>query len=423
VNFDPAWWFGAPALGGGVLAASILSPRLRRDRNRGTDVALPAGVLPVVERTRNRNTAPAPAPAEPIAETVVAQTDATEPAALEASAELVQNVEPIEADTQASTKFSFQPRLAKQFAGVRNLVRRAQRVTRGVRNTEEPSVIEKVHAEMFGGEVLEGAGHPEPYTAQAAAEPEAVAAHTDDATHLAAPDLAIAEPIGNADDAPAMPPEPLLSASMDAVVDDDAAARASVAENGIIDLNQIPGTPMPTPVNMAEWQAATAAREAQLAEELQQAQTLREEAQRVLNEREAEAAAVAHQRALETAAVVEDTRVRAEARMRKWYARLDLDIDVPTVKERMVLATSLGSVKASWAGKMLRVAFTEEEEPRVRARIVGALATGDHLDDATPFTAAFEHGGIERAAVAEVLLPRQNDAPWVAELLLQLPAA
>lgn len=413
MNLDLGWWLGAPLVGGTALAGAILTPRLRKDRNREADALQSDGVLPVAERKRNRNTVPA----APVAAAAEAQVDATR----DATSGTI--VEPHPRVAPALPKFTFRPRLGQHLVGVRNLVRSAQRGARRGDDADERTVVDAVHDDLFDGGGLETTGEPQPYNAQVPAPVEVATAGTED-TQLAAPALAIVKTNEHAGDASLAEAEPHNAArGGGAATDDDAAARARVVENGIMDLNQIPGSRDTAPANIEAWQATTAAREAQLTEELARAQELREQAQQVLNEREAEAAAVAHQRDLERAAVVEETRVRAEARTRKWYARLDLDIDVPTLKERLLLASSLGAVKAAWAGKMLRIAFTEEEEPRVRARILGALASGDHFDDPTPFTVAFDHGGVERAAVVEVLLPRQKEASWIAELLLQLAAA
>lgn len=414
MSLDLGWWLGAPLVGGTALAGAILTPRLRKDRNREADLLPSAGVLPVAERKRNRTTVPE-APAAGAAEAQVHATRDDTASTL---------VEPQPRVAPTLPKFSFRPRLGQHLVGVRNLVRRAQRGSRRGDDADERTVVDAVHDDLFDdGGGLEATGEPQPHNVQVAAPVEGATVNGADA-QLAAPALAIVKTNVHTDDESLAEAGPQDTALVGAgATGDDASARARVVENGIMDLSLIPGSMNTAPANIEAWQTTTAAREAQLTEELARAQELREQAQQVLNEREAEAAAVAHQRDLERAAVVEETRVRAEARTRKWYARLDLDIDVPTLKERMLLAASLGAVKAAWAGKMLRIAFTEEEEPRVRARILGALASGDHFDDPTPFTVAFDHGGVERAAVVEVLLPRQKEASWIAELLLQLAAA
>jgi hypothetical protein len=164
-----------------------------------------------------------------------------------------------------------------------------------------------------------------------------------------------------------------------------------------------------------DWAARVAAREAALASSLR----AREDAERLAREREDDAAALRHQEELERIAVAEQARVRAQARVRRWFVRLDADLDAPTVAQRATLATTLG-IRAPWAGKLLREAFAQEEEPQVRARIVGALVAGDHLEVPEPFEIAFARGGIERAAVWETLRPRLDEAAWIAEVLAPL---
>ena len=161
-----------------------------------------------------------------------------------------------------------------------------------------------------------------------------------------------------------------------------------------------------------EWAETVATREVTLAATL----AAREAALEQGRQREAEAEAARNQQELERIAVAEEARVRAEARARRWFVRLDPDLDAPTIAQRMTLAGTLG-IHAPWAGKLLREAFAQEEEPKVRARIIGALVTGDHLDVAEPFETAFARGGIERGAVWEALKPRREGAEWIASLL------
>jgi hypothetical protein len=167
-----------------------------------------------------------------------------------------------------------------------------------------------------------------------------------------------------------------------------------------------------------EWAGAVTAREVSLTAMLEAREAARLEDER----RQGEADAARHQEELERIAVAEEARVRAEARARRWFVRLDGDLDSPTIAQRMTLAGTLG-IRAPWAGKLLREAFAQEEEPKVRARIVGALVAGDHLDVADPFERAFAQGGIERGAVWEALKPRYEDAPWIATLLAPLHEA
>ena len=122
------------------------------------------------------------------------------------------------------------------------------------------------------------------------------------------------------------------------------------------------------------------------------------------------------QRELEEIAVAEEARVRAEARTCRWFVRLDPDLEAPSVEERMVLASWL-AIPAPFAEKLLLQAFEQEDIPRVRARIIGALAGGEHFDDPFVFHVAYDNGGVEKAAVREVLAPRRDDFAWVADLL------
>jgi hypothetical protein len=153
------------------------------------------------------------------------------------------------------------------------------------------------------------------------------------------------------------------------------------------------------------------------------ARRVRDASERDWEQRAAEAEAHARQVELENIAQAEEVRVRSEARARKWYARLDVDLEAPTIEDRMAMASSLSSVRAAWAGKLLREAFDQEEEARVRARVIGALVSSDHLDVTDPFVAAFSCGGIERAATFEMLMPRQHEAAWIADLLAPLLVA
>ena len=109
-----------------------------------------------------------------------------------------------------------------------------------------------------------------------------------------------------------------------------------------------------------------------------------------------------------------------EARDRRahtpWFQRLDADAHAPSVAERIAFVSWL-AIPAPFAGKLLRNAFEEEDSAPVRARIIGALAGGEHFSDKAPFEVAFARGGIERAAVLEVLGPRAKDQTWVHALL------
>jgi hypothetical protein len=162
----------------------------------------------------------------------------------------------------------------------------------------------------------------------------------------------------------------------------------------------------------AAWAADVSAREATLAATFAQRD---EDAERALR-LAAQADALRVQQGLERVAVAEEARVRAEARTRRWFMRLDPELDAPTVAQRSEMAASLG-ISAPWAGKLLCLAYEQEEEPRVRARILGALVAGSHLSVSDPFRSAVQRGGVERAAAWETLKPRQQDAAWIAPLL------
>jgi len=196
-----------------------------------------------------------------------------------------------------------------------------------------------------------------------------------------------------------------------------AVADRQARENGIIDLDVPPGE------DPTAWRARVLEREATIFERDDQLQRARRDAEEEERRRLAEVEAVTRQREIENVAIAEEARVRSEARARKWYARIDLDLEAPSVEERMAIASSLGSVRAPWGGKLLRAAFAQEEDARIRARVIGALVSADHLDVIDPFREAFAKGGLERAAVFETLMPRQHDAPWISELLAPLLVA
>jgi len=190
------------------------------------------------------------------------------------------------------------------------------------------------------------------------------------------------------------------------------------AGHGIVELLEPEAAEGERPIAGAEWAGAVSAREVSLRATLEARDAAAAEDQ----QRHLEADAARHQQELERVAVAEEARVRAEARARRWFVRLDADLDAPTIAQRMALVGTLG-IRAPWAGKLLREAFVQEEESRVRARIIGALVAGDHLDVAEPFERAFAEGGLERGAVWEALRPRSGDAPWIATLLAPLQEA
>ncbi len=190
------------------------------------------------------------------------------------------------------------------------------------------------------------------------------------------------------------------------------------AGNGIVELVEPEGPDAERPIAGVDWAETVSAREVSLRATLE----ARDAAAAEDLQRQAEADSARHQQELERIAVGEEARVRAEARARRWFVRLDADLDAPTIAQRMTLVGTLG-IRAPWAGKLLREAFAQEEEARVRARIIGALVAGDHLDVAEPFERAFAAGGLERGAVWEALRPRSGDAAWIAPLLEPLQQA
>jgi len=190
------------------------------------------------------------------------------------------------------------------------------------------------------------------------------------------------------------------------------------AGHGVVELVEPEAPDLERPIAGAEWAGAVSAREVSLRATLD----ARDAAVAEDQQRQLEADATRHQEELERIAVAEEARVRAEARARRWFVRLDADLDAPTIAQRMTLVGTLG-IRAPWVGKLLREALTQEEEARVRARIIGALVAGDHFDVAEPFERAFSNGGIERGAVWEALRPRSGDAPWIETLLAPVPEA
>lgn len=192
--------------------------------------------------------------------------------------------------------------------------------------------------------------------------------------------------------------------------------RTIVYEVGIVEVPQDEETES-DPVGRVEWAAGVESRESVLARRLAQ----RDEDAARERQLAAEAQALAAQHDLERIAVAERARVQAQARLRAWFVRLDDDLDMPTTAQRCALVGTLG-IRAAWAGKLLRTAYEQEQEPVVRARIVGALAAGGHFTASEPFAQAAERDGVERAAVWEALQPRQSEAAWIAPLLASLLA-
>jgi hypothetical protein len=237
-------------------------------------------------------------------------------------------------------------------------------------------------------------------------------------------DVAVASMVRLDDDAArqalSAPSEPLPVAAITSPVAGDEVVDSTGASVGlgIISLGEAESE-AERPAADAQWSQDVTLREQRLAADLAAREAAEEEARLEDARREQEAAVAQRQRELEEVALAEEARVRAQARARRWFVRLDADLDAPTIAERMAMAGTL-AIRAAWAGKLLREAFAQEDEPKVRARIIGALVGGNHLDVPEPFQLAFERGGIERAAVWETLAPRRGDAQWIEVLLAPL---
>jgi hypothetical protein len=396
MNVEALWFLGAPIAGGGVIAAGVVFPRFKRfDLGAATNKD-GARVLPLVARAVDVPSAPEPSavvsgapradgggPSETTDEShAAAETIVT------ASAPSVADASRIEADALPSNvaRPAFGVRIA---TGLKRAFRR-----KPADPADAPSVVDAVYADIHADE---GTGTVEPYTApadRAGLEPLAV-------TILPAPPLVVAS----------------VPAGLVPLVASEDATTPHAAENGIIEVDAPPGE------DPEAWRANVAQRERLLTEQDDEARRVRDASERDREQRAAEAEAHARQAELENIALAEEVRVRSEARARKWYARLDLDLEAPTIEDRMAMASSLAPVRAAWAGKLLREAFDQEEEARVRARVIGALVSGDHLVVTDPFVAAFSRGGIERAATLEMLMPRQHEAAWIADLLAPLLVA
>jgi hypothetical protein len=393
MSIEVAWFLGAPIVGGAFVTAGIVVPRLK---NHHLDVAATARegvrVLPLRARAA---TLPVDTPVEVAAAAAVPVLEAAGEGALstdEAGAESARTDHDATANAEVPQAPSdiARPAFGVRIAtGLRSAFRR-KRIVANVpvaddsRHDDEAIVDENTRTDDTNyGVVLSRFVPP---------------------TRVA-PDLDAAAPVLETPQAAA----PLVELEPE--------SQPGPAENGIVDVDVPPGE------DPIAWRANVAARERHLSELTANAQRLRDEtaADEVRRQREAEA----HDRQieLENIALAEEVRVRSEARARKWYARLDIDLEAPTVEVRMSMASSLAVVRAAWAGKLLREAFGQEDEARVRARLIGALVSGDHLDVTDPFYVAFDNGGIERAATFEMLMPRQHEAQWIVDLLAPLLVA
>ncbi len=416
------WWFGAPIVGTGAVVAGLVMPLNRMGRRR-------------LEALTAAQQAPSAPPAGGLMRVVVRKQNGT-PVVVQADESAASHEE---ASVVAEPPVVPQGPLAEnRMRGVARLFRSARRVVRTA--PQPPSATETVVdadaslspadsaiAVVDGPEVVEPhVGSPiEPaglhIIALSDADTPAVAyeARVDDVVPTTATVI---------DDDEKMAPVAIATAVAD-VVDDEIVSTLPLAppierhdevplvdavrERGIIDVEEAE----PASEGSDDGRDALAAR----VEALRATQAAIE-AERLQNEAEEqrrrdEVAAAEHQRETERLALAAEAEVRAKARARWWFYRLDLDLEFATVEQRMGMASSLGCVRAAWAPKLLREAFAQEQEPRVRARVIGALAEGEHFDPPTPFYQGFENGGVERAAVCEVLYPRRSTLSWAEELL------
>jgi hypothetical protein len=383
MSFDLLWFIGAPVAGGACITAGILVPRLKL---RGETPAPLAKDGARVLKLRAR-----PSGADPVETADVVGGQASSEATLSTGEAVASEATPptqITADASAPSNVARPAFGVRMATGLRSAFRRKRDVPASSLGTSDQASDEAAPIE-------EGTGTVEPYNA---------VVHTALVPHVAVE--------------PHLEPEALETPSAATpLVAFEPEPDPRPADNGIVDVD------VPAGEDPVTWRANVAAREATLRAATDQAQRVREELARDQDRREVEAAAYARQIELENIAIVEEVRVRSEARARKWFARLDLDQEAPTVEVRMMMASSLAAVRAAWAGKLLREAFGQEDEARVRARIIGALVSGDHLDVTDPFYAAFDNGGIERAATFEMLMPRQHEAQWIVDLLAPLLVA
>jgi hypothetical protein len=372
MSFDLLWFIGAPLAGGACITAGIIVPRLKLRGETPIPVAKDgARVLKLRAR---------PTEADSVETADVVETPASSEATLLTG----------EATAEASAPSNVARRAlgVRMATGLRSAFRRKRDAVARALRTHDQASDDTAPIEQGTGDV----------------EPVNAPVHASLVPHVAIEEPNLEAPVletPRATPLVAFEPEP----------------EPRPADNGIVDVD------VPAGEDPVTWRAAVAAREATLRVVTDEAQRVRDESARDQDRREVEAAAHARQIELENIAIVEEVRVRSEARARKWFARLDLDQEAPTVEVRMMMASSLAAVRAAWAGKLLREAFGQEDEARVRARIIGALVSGDHLDVTDPFYAAFDNGGIERAATLEMLMPRQHEAQWIVDLLAPLLVA
>jgi hypothetical protein len=385
-----AWFLGAPIVGGAFVTAGIVVPRLKHHHPDVDAVAREGGrVLPLRARAATLPATPADVAAAttvPVAEL----TDERSTGEADAVSTRADDGATANADADDASSNVARPAFGVRIAtGLRRAFRRKRNVENvpvaGDRRDDDESIIDEKTQPVVDtnyGVVLSRLVAP---------------------SH-AAPDMDAAAP---ALETPVAAP----------LVEREPESQPGPAENGIVDLEVPPGE------DPAAWRANVAAREQHLSEVTANAQRVRAETAADKARRQREADAHDRQIELENIALAEEVRVRSEARARKWYARLDVDLEAPSVEVRMSMASSLAVVRTPWAGKLLREAFSQEDEARVRARLIGALVSGDHLDVTDPFYVAFDNGGIERAATVEMLMPRRHEAQWIVDLLAPLLVA
>ncbi len=384
MSFTLTWFIGAPVAGAGILAAAILP--LRRPRLEATAIADgPGDALPIRRRVAAATAVAAPletvereAQDGDIVDEIVTEGNAdSDSIALEPVA-VAEEVEP-------PSKASFFRRI---FSGASRTVRReAAEGVAAVQNVVDDAIEELDHyADTREVRHAEGVASAVA-TIQPPVEMQLTPVRSGDHVH-------------------------------------------SPHENGIIDLEG-----PPEGVSQAEWEAqvgererllrlqyaqreaeAAAAHRVQIEADVERERIAHEEEVRIANEQSAQEA-LNRQRELENIAIEQETRSRADARNRRWFMRLDLDLEAPTRNERMALASSLGVVSHGWAEKMLCEVFDTEEDAHVRARVVGALVSAGHLDHQPIFQRAIDNDGIERVATIESLYPRKSERDWIPSML------
>jgi hypothetical protein len=380
---DAWWWVGAPIAGSGIIALGLVVPMLSRrglpvpQLNDPKPVADHGNLLRVVRRKRPI-TARSPVEATTEAERVGADVETgVQTVTAVADAALVTHAPPAGSGSASAQVDGDVPPPSATLRPLAGLSRMVRRIAQGGRVV----ALRKPFGALALGREIPGGSEGD-----AAAETS----------------VAVLDAGTSAEEEP-----------LDATI--------MVRENAIVDVAAIDGEPVaPTADEVRERLASRVVALTAALDAVQRERDAAADAERVAA---AQLAAVQHQAEIERLALAEEARLRAEARTRWWFFRLDKDLEFATIEQRMAMASSLGCVHAAWAPKLLLEAFDQEQEPRVRARIIGALAAGDHFDLPVPFQRAFDGGGIERAAVCEVLLPRRTVVRWAEELLAPVLAS